>query len=254
VNAGSGPERDDFGLPPVSIEIPDDARELDADVQAYHRELRALRRKRRSDRLRRPLSRQGRRLGREGITLPVLACCLMLALITSTLLVMFAADETGVPPASGNRPAATARATGRVGQPLPPAQMILQGGTVSLQAMTADGPSVLVLVPPDCSCAPAMRQLAAAAGAAHVRMYLVGKSGEMKQVTQLAAMAGQPHGQAVTDMSNVLAAVYSEHGLTALLVRAGGTVSYIARDLSPHQDLGPLRAQLQQLGRSAAGR
>jgi hypothetical protein len=87
-----------------------------------------------------------------------------------------------------------------------------------------------------------------------VRLYLVGKGGEMNQLTQLAALAGQPHGQVMNDMNNVLASAYSEHGLTALVVRAGGTVSYIARDLSPHQDLGPLRAQLQQLGAVSPGR
>ena len=45
MNPGSDPDRDDFGLPPVDIVIPDDARELDRDVQAYQRELRALRRR-----------------------------------------------------------------------------------------------------------------------------------------------------------------------------------------------------------------
>ena len=37
----SEPGRDDNGLPPVNIEIPDDARELARDVLAYHREQRA---------------------------------------------------------------------------------------------------------------------------------------------------------------------------------------------------------------------
>ncbi len=41
VDPSSDPGRDDYGLPPVDIEIPDDARDLDRDVQAYHRELRA---------------------------------------------------------------------------------------------------------------------------------------------------------------------------------------------------------------------
>ena len=92
MNVGGDPERDDFGLPPVDIEIPDDARELDRDVQAYHRELRALRRRQRAGRLRGPLNR-------DRMALPLLAGCLILALITSTLLIMFAADQTGVPQA-----------------------------------------------------------------------------------------------------------------------------------------------------------
>jgi len=194
------------------------------------------------------------------MTLPVLACCLMLALITSTLLVMFAADETGVPPASGNRSAASAgqgagahRATGRVGQPLPSAEMIMQSGTVPLRAVTASAPSVLALVPPGCGCAPTLRQLAAAAGPAHVRLYLVGKDGDMDQVSQLAALAGQSGRQVVTDMNNVLANVYSARGLTALLVHPGGTVSDIARDLSGPQDVVLLQGPLQQLGGASTG-
>ena len=54
----SEPGRDDSGLPPVNIVIPDDARELDRDVLAYRRELRAQRRRRQLMRLARPFSRR----------------------------------------------------------------------------------------------------------------------------------------------------------------------------------------------------
>ena len=40
--------------PPLDIQIPDDARELERDVLAYHRELRAKRRRRRLHTLTRP--------------------------------------------------------------------------------------------------------------------------------------------------------------------------------------------------------
>jgi hypothetical protein len=86
VNSGGEPERDEYGLPPVDIEIPDDARDLDRDVQAYYRELRAERRRRRRHRMH--LS-----LARDGIVLPLLACCLVLALITGTLLTVFTATS-----------------------------------------------------------------------------------------------------------------------------------------------------------------
>jgi hypothetical protein len=107
VNPGSEPERDDTGLPPVDIEIPDDARELDRDVQSYYREQRALRRHRRSVRLRGAL-------GKEGIVLPLLACCLILALITGTLLTVFSAtSDVGRPgKPGGNHPG-----TGSSGSP-----------------------------------------------------------------------------------------------------------------------------------------
>ena len=79
MNPGGEPERDDTGLPPVDLEVPDDARDLDRDVQAYYREQRAWRRQQRGRRLRGSLAR-------DGILLPLLACCLILALITSVLL------------------------------------------------------------------------------------------------------------------------------------------------------------------------
>jgi hypothetical protein len=91
VNPGGEPERDDPGLPPVDIEIPDDARDLDRDVQAYYREQRAWRRQQRGRRLRGSLAR-------DGILLPLLACCLILALITGTLLTVFSATSDQILP------------------------------------------------------------------------------------------------------------------------------------------------------------
>jgi hypothetical protein len=108
VNPGGEPERDEYGLPPVDIEIPDDARELDRDVQAYHRELRAERRRQRRRRLH--LS-----LARDGIVLPLLACCLILALITGTLLTVFTATSgQELPPRPGtSKPADNHKGTSR---------------------------------------------------------------------------------------------------------------------------------------------
>ena len=98
MNPGGEPERDDTGLPPVDIEIPDDARDLDRDVQAYHRELRAERR-------RQHWRSVHHRFGSDGIVLPLLACCLILALITGTLLTIFTATSdqnlTNVPGGRG---------------------------------------------------------------------------------------------------------------------------------------------------------
>jgi hypothetical protein len=105
VNLGGDPERDDFGLPPVDIEIPDDARELDRDVQAYHRELRAQRRRMRARRLHGPLTR-------DGMVLPLLAGCLVLALISGTLLTLFSAGQADMPRLPG-RTAAKAATTGK---------------------------------------------------------------------------------------------------------------------------------------------
>jgi hypothetical protein len=248
VNAGGDPDRDDFGLPPVDIEIPDDARELDRDVQAYYRELRALRRRRRANRLRGPLSR-------EGMVLPMLAGCLILALITSTLLIMFAADQTGVPQSPGSTAApplsksagAIRPRAGQIGGPLPASAILIGGKDVSLRAVIKQ-PSVLTLVPPDCKCASTLRQLSSQAALAHVAVYLVGTPGGMRELAQLAAQAGQSHARVADDTRDVLGTTYRQHGLTAILVRADGSVTAVADDLT--QQPGHLRqveTGLQQL-------
>jgi hypothetical protein len=234
VNAGGDRDRDDFGLPPIDIVIPDDARELDRDVQAYQRELRALRRQRRARRLRGPLTR-------DGMVLPLLAGCLMLALLTSTLLIMFAADQTGMPKLAP-RPVVTQHspkrppAAGQIGGLLPASAVVIGGKTVQLRAVTAARPSVLTLVPQNCRCGSTLRQLSAQAAQAHVLVYLVGTDGGMQQLTQLAAQAGQASARVADDASDVLATTYRARGLTAILVRPDGTVASVIRQL-PQQRL-----------------
>jgi hypothetical protein len=257
VNVGGDPERDDSGLPPVDIVIPDDARELDRDVQAYQRELRALRRRQRASRLRRPLTR-------DGMVLPLLAGCLILALITSTLLIMFAADQTGVPTLPGHTaagpavkqrqraaqtqpPAArTQPSTGQPGGPLPDAVLVIGGKPVSLRTVAAVGPSVLALIPLACRCVAALLQLGAQAARAHVPLYLVGTGDVMKQVAGLAARAGQAPDRIAEDTGNVLGRTYRPLGLTAILVRPGGSVASVARGLPRSRKLN-LEPSLQQL-------
>jgi hypothetical protein len=250
VNVGGDPERDDWGLPPVDIVIPDDARELDRDVQAYQRELRALRRRQRARRLRGPLTR-------DGMVLPLLAGCLILALITSTLLIMFAADQTGMPDLPGSavrhRPATvrTQPAVGQVGGPLPAAILVIDGKPVPVRTITSAKPAVLALIPLACPCVPALRQLRAQAAQAHVVLYLVGTGGGTKRVAQLAAQAGQNPARVAEDASNVLGRAYRQLGLTAILVRRGGSVASVFPDLP--QSGGPkLEGGLLQLG--SAGR
>ncbi|HTW00951.1 MAG TPA: hypothetical protein VMF87_11690 [Streptosporangiaceae bacterium] len=232
MNAGGDPDRDDFGLPPVDIEVPDDARELDRDVQAYQRELRAVRRRQRARRLRAPLTR-------EGMVLPLLAGCLILALITSTLLIMFAADQTGMPEQPGHVAAPTAPAgraatgsqpaAGKIGGPLPSGEILVAGKPVSLRQVTGPAPAVLALVPLDCNCAPALRELTAQAAQARVPMYLVAASGGEQQLQGLAAHADSGQATLAEDTSNVLFHTYGGSGLRAILVRPNGLVTSVAR-------------------------
>ena len=152
MNIGGDPGRDDYGLPPVDIEIPDDARELDRDVQAYHRELRAQRWRRRTRRMAGPLTR-------DGMVLPLLAGCLALTLLAGTLLTVFSGAQL------------TGRAPGRPDHQLPNATALVDGVRTPLRHLRG---LVLALVPTGCRCAD-LPQLAREASEANVPIYISGE-------------------------------------------------------------------------------
>jgi hypothetical protein len=102
---GMGSDR--WDEPPLDIQIPDDARELDRDVLAYRRELRAARRRRRLKRIVGPLAGHG-------TIMPLLASILAVCLVAGAMLsVATFSPAPGVrsprptPTASSPRPAAT---------------------------------------------------------------------------------------------------------------------------------------------------
>jgi hypothetical protein len=82
VNPGGGSGWDE---PPLDIQIPDDARELDRDVLAYHRELRAKRRRNRLRRLAGPLKPFAPFAAR-GSVMPLLASILAVCLVAGAML------------------------------------------------------------------------------------------------------------------------------------------------------------------------
>jgi hypothetical protein len=205
VNPGGEPERDDTGLPPVDIEIPDDARDLDRDVQAYYREQRARRRQQRGLRLRGSLAR-------DGIVLPLLACCLILALITGTLLTVFTAtsDQILPGPAGGKaaaRPSAVSSApashAAASGAPSASASAPASGaahaaapevvqGTLPHATIAVDGQSpllvrdlsraALVLIPANCDCTATVSWLIQVVTGAHAHPYLIYTGGTQAAV------------------------------------------------------------------------
>jgi hypothetical protein len=256
VNLGGEPDRDDYGLPPVDVEIPDDARELDRDVQAYHREQRALRRHLRRRRWAGPL-------GRDGMVLPLLAGCLVLALIAGTLLTVFTAvpEDLSITPrphgaagppstplvteASGNAAPATSVTAVTGPHHLLPARSIKI--TVGLLPLRKVNDSVLALVPRGCRCATAVRDLIAQAKQAGVRIYLVGTDGGMPGVRRLADAARPDEPVVADDVHDVLGTTYGAHGLTALLVDAHGGVQ-LATKLPPSPQL---TSQLYNLSHAA---
>jgi hypothetical protein len=242
VNQGGEPAHDDYGLPRVDIEIPDDARELDRDVQAYHRELRALRRIERSNRLRAPLRKSG-------MLVPLIAGGLVLAMIAGMVLTMFSANPnfpgltgranapvtarrsavTG-PPSAGPRGSASApfRSRSAAGSAAGPRSLLPNGiiaaadrTPIRLRSLIT---AAIAIIPANCHCANIIGSLIARAHRAGVKVYLVGLNGS--NVRELRALT-PPSANAVLaiDKKNVLATAYLRDnkaslplGLTVLLV------------------------------------
>jgi hypothetical protein len=205
VNLGGDPGRDDFGLPPIDIEIPDDARELDHEVQAYYREQRALRWRRRAHRWHRPLTR-------DGMVLPLLAGCLALTLLAGTLLTVFTGEQIALSTA------------GQPGRPLPPALVMVDGNLVPLSDL---GGTVLALVPPGCACGH-LYQLTQEADRAGVQLYVVGMQGVPVAGLVRQVLLGQSH--AAEDTGDALNTAYHPITLTAVLVNLNGTVTNVVAD------------------------
>lgn len=240
MNQGGEPAHDDYGLPRVDIEIPDDARELDRDVQAYHRELRALRRMERSKRWRAPLRKSG-------MLVPLIAGCLVLAMIGGMVLTMFSANPnfagtagqgapaagqaSGVTGSSSAKPGGTAGQAGQSTSPGASAPVSASGAASILPAGTiaaAGGSPVhlrgllkvaIAIIPSGCQCAKVISRLLARAKPARISVYLVGLRGS--KVSELRSLAPPSlAGTAVLaiDAHNTLASVYRPSGLTVLLV------------------------------------
>jgi hypothetical protein len=215
VNAGGDQGRDDYGLPPVDIEVPDDARELARDVQAYHRELRSRRRRYLAKRFYGPLTR-------DGMVLPLLAGCLALTLVAATLLTVFTARQ----PTAGLRPQRPGTSTGSPAQARPGAELvrtILFEAGQGIPLSNLPGPVVvLALIPPGCRCLTDLRNLTNAAMHAQALVYLVGVHNA--SLTGLTADLGLGKGQALEDTYDSLPAPYNRvAALTAVVVRPDGT-------------------------------
>ena len=99
MNPGGGSGWDE---PPLDIQIPDDARELDREVLAYHRERRAKRRRERLRRLAEPFA------GR-GSVMPLLASILAVCLVAGAMLSVATFSPVTAPAETPQSAASTAR-------------------------------------------------------------------------------------------------------------------------------------------------
>jgi hypothetical protein len=216
VNPGNEPERDDTGLPPVDIQIPDDARELDRDVQAYYREQRARRRNQRSRRVHGVLAK-------DSMMVPLLICCLVFALISGTLLTLFTATsiDQNLPGRShtGTRPVPAVTEAPN----LDSATVAVGGTSYTLSSL---GPAVLLVIPAGCSCTAAAGQVASEAAGMGTPAYVLYSGAGAAQAGQLAKKVGRR----VLPAQDVTGTLHKGSvGLTAFLVTSEGAVSYDQR-------------------------
>jgi hypothetical protein len=254
----SDPGRDDGGLPPVNIVIPDDARELDRDVLAYRRELRARRRHERLMRVLRPFHgpTQGpQRPGPPGVTrshsavLPLVATCIALAMLAGAMLSVVTISPASAPTVTSTAVAPTSTAG------LPVGLTVLPAGDVRLDGQTRPirhiASAVLALIPGDCGCGPALLRLAGQAATARVKLYFVGEGSAISQMPTLTSRYGGRSAVAGSDAGGVLDAAYRPVGLTVLLVYSDATAQ-VQRGLKPDFQLVPELRLLSLPGRQVA--
>jgi hypothetical protein len=224
VSFASEPGRDDGSLPPVNIEVPDDASELARDVIAYHRELRARRRRERMKRMLRPLVRAG--LIRHWTIFPLIAACVALSMIVGAML--------SIRPASAPITNATPPTAPKL-----PADMVKLGGKF-VPVSSLDG-SVLVLIPSTCGCGAVLSGIAQQAATARVAVYFVyaaGSAAYLAQTANLTTDYGDGVARTVYDINGVLFFEYAPTSPVALLMARDGTV-HVRRAFPPGFDLSP---------------
>ena len=226
----SEPERDDGGLPPVNIVIPDDARELDRDVLAYRREVRAQRRRQRFMRLFRPFNRAG--LGGPTAIVPLIALCLALALVGGALLSAVTRTPAAAPTVT-TTPTQADLPSGLTS--LPAGNVRVNGRTEPVRSLVS---SVVALVPANCNCEQQWNRLEGQAVAAGVPVYFVGTGATRQQVAAEGVLYVYGRAQVVDDADDVLANAYRPDGLTVLLVD-GDAKAEVHRDLGGSFQLEP---------------
>lgn len=248
----SDPGRDDGGLPPVDIVIPDDARELDRDVLAYRRELRARRRRERLLRVLRPLHGEPKRAGharRSGV-LPLIATCVALSMLAGAML-----SIVTISPASAPTVTDTAGAIPSAAASLPVGLTDLPAGNVRLDGRTRPvrglASAAVALIPGDCGCGSALLRLARQAATARVPLYFVGEGSAIPRMPVLTARYGGGSAVAGSDTGGVLGAAYHPAGLTVLLIYSDATAQ-VQRGLRPDFQLGPELRLLSLPGRQVA--
>lgn len=230
------PDPDDYGLPPIDVAVPDDARELENDVLAYHRELRQERLRRRWRRLTGPLTRYG-------VAAPFIAAALLVSLVSATLMTVLASR----PPRTAQGPADTGTSPARIPGGAPPgaAGTPLPDRTIALSSRGDTGlrgggdrrrlrdlrPAIIALITTGCRCAGALEELAERGLRHRIPVYLITSGPPGHHARTLADPTGTVRtGQ---DTKGALFTTYRPRRLTVVLVRVNGTVAEVHRDVRP---------------------
>ncbi|WP_019632799.1 hypothetical protein [Actinomadura atramentaria] len=236
-------EPDDYGLPPVDVVVPDDARDLAADLLAYRREERRRRRRERAARLLRPV-------GRFGVAVPIVTLALLVAIVSGGL--MTALGPRPVPrPTASLLARAPAAAAGEVGGPLPDGTVRLVTGPATPVPLASLRPGVIAVAPSDCRCADLVALLSGKAREYDLRFLLVadtrGRAASddavRKELRALAATAHDGAPELVADPGGVLAGAYAPAagtagaGLTTVLVQPDGIVTDVRTAAQAAPDL-----------------
>lgn len=235
-----GHEFDDNNLPPVDVDIPDDASELDREIQAYRREVRWQRRHDRWRHLVRGMRRRG------GLTPFIVGAVLVAALCAALLVVSTRPSEQALQGPGGKKGQAN---VGEIGGPVPDIQVTVAGKAQRLRELS---PAVLVLAPRDCDCGAVLRELDAKAHDYGIPVYLVESGESAPDQSSLARRLGthgrQPH--VLKESDGVVAHAYGTRGLTTVLVDKAGDVSTVVPHATSETDwagqLSPLRGSWQQ--------
>ena len=276
---GPSPDGRHDDLPPdqwreLSLDVPDDPRDLDADRQEWLRETNQARPvgsgggsgvgsgvgsgagstadrdadampKRRTPRPS-PHSRQAR----SGQRLVITAAVLLISLVVVTVSGLLASLAL-VPAAQGPTPAPLADdidSVGKVGGLLPVVSLTEANplaDTSTPVAAQSLRPAVIALVPDECAdCAALLRAVAGQASQYQIRLTLVGPTNQSEQLAGLASDLGAFRLDVLTDSSGGFRDTFGNASPTLVLVREDGVIVDVVRGVQEGDRLDPSLVQL----------
>lgn len=204
------------------VVVPDDARELQPDIDAYHRELRYAARRRRLQRVTR-----NRWWQRFGVPATVTAGALALATVVFAVLT-FGAPRPQPQPVRAPVAASVAAAPGTVGGLMPDVTVQTLAGETSTRDFR---PGLIALVPLRCDCTELISDLAGQAEEVALPLVVVAPAAKDAEVYALPHQVHRGQVVPVFDANGTLARTFKASGVTAVVVAANATVTFVRHDV-----------------------